>query len=171
MLHYTDLFRIQQHYWGGDLYSALIFPRTSGRKRPKRIEQHIQFYDSGTRIMRWKIGPRSAQTDRKNVLPVTKYEGWLEISDIVGWGTIRIWMQWNNFHTAYCIKNAHYVCRAYRFAMKNINDVRSANGFRMNHEEKVLELFKEIIRLGNMGYASVLLPWISFYTHHGRYSH
>jgi len=77
MLHYTDLFSIQQRYWGGDLYPALIFPRTSGRKRPKHIERHIQFRDNGTRIMRWKIGPAPAQTDRKNILPATKYEGWL----------------------------------------------------------------------------------------------
>jgi len=41
----------------------------------------------------------------------------------------------------------------------------------MNHEEKVLELFKEIILLGNVGHGAVLLPWISFCTHHGRYSH
>lgn len=57
---------------------APIFSGTSGRKRPKRIERHIQSRDSGTRIMRWKIGPAPAQTDRKNVLPVTKYEEMVE---------------------------------------------------------------------------------------------
>lgn len=101
MLYYTDLFRTQQRYCGGDLYSVLIFPRTSGRKRPKRIERHIQSRDSEMRIMHWKIGPVSAQTDRKNVLPATKYEGrsiryrWLRNNTA--------WTQWNSFHAAHAM--------------------------------------------------------------------
>jgi len=47
--------------------------------------------------------------------------------------------------------------------MKNINDARSVNGFRMNHEEKILELFKEIILLGNVGHGIIALD-IFLYT-------
>lgn len=47
--------------------------------------------------------------------------------------------------------------------MKNVNDARAANGFRMNHEEKVSGLFKEIIWLSNVGH-SIIAPDIFLYT-------
>lgn len=106
---------------------STVRPEGKGRKC---IGRHIRSRDNGARIMRWKIGPKPAQADRKNVLPVRR-EGAFErdIRYNRSRNNTAVWTRWNNFHAARHVKKRNCVCEAYRIGIKNDTD-----GFQVNHE-------------------------------------
>lgn len=116
-----------------------IRPCNPGEKGLKRIGWHIRSRDNGMRIMRWKIGPTSAQTDRKNVLPAFEAGRLAGVFDIVSdEGQYHDGRRWNNF----CVENVTAKLIRSRWK-KNINDARIADESRdEKHEGEVRSFLK-----------------------------